>query len=371
MIKKKILIVSRYFYPENTPRAFRTTELAIEFVRQGHNVTLLIPKSKKIHPEFEQEQQVLIKDFGALRWKSPDFGKSKAGRLLTRAVFRFLSLGFEYPAIELMFKVNKALKKEKGYDLLISIAVPYPIHWGVALARSNSHPIATTWVADCGDPYMGCKTDSFRKPFYFKYVEKWFMRKTNYISITKESFKCNYYAEFHNKIAEIPQGFRINTTIKTKKQSKNKTPHFAFAGTLMKGTRDPKKFMTYLASVQKPFLFTIFTKQHSLVAPFREKLGGKIEILDYIPREDLLVQLSKMDFLVNFEYDPLTQSPSKLIDYAITKRPILNIISANFNPEAIDEFLDGNYRLQMKLPDLENYKIENVVKKFLALDENQ
>ena len=34
--------------------------------------------------------------------------------------------------MELMFKVNKGTAKEEGYDLRVSIAIPFPIHWGVA-----------------------------------------------------------------------------------------------------------------------------------------------------------------------------------------------------------------------------------------------
>ncbi|MCK5338692.1 MAG: hypothetical protein KAJ50_07770, partial [Bacteroidales bacterium] len=92
---------------------------------------------------------------------------------------------FEYPAIEEMFKVKKILKNENGYDLLISFAVPFPVHWGTAWARTKNHEIAKVWVADCGDPYMGNTNDSFRKLFYFKYPEKWFCKKTDFITIPK------------------------------------------------------------------------------------------------------------------------------------------------------------------------------------------
>jgi len=54
-----------------------------------------------------------------------------------------------------MFKVRKILKYEKDYDLMISFAVPYPIHWGVAWSITKKHKISEVWVADCGDPYMG------------------------------------------------------------------------------------------------------------------------------------------------------------------------------------------------------------------------
>ena len=48
----KVLVVSRAFYPTNSPRSFRTTELAIELSKQGYNVTVLTPKLE-MHNEFE------------------------------------------------------------------------------------------------------------------------------------------------------------------------------------------------------------------------------------------------------------------------------------------------------------------------------
>ena len=35
-----IVIIAPYYYPIPVPRAFRATELAQEFVRRGHNVTV-------------------------------------------------------------------------------------------------------------------------------------------------------------------------------------------------------------------------------------------------------------------------------------------------------------------------------------------
>jgi hypothetical protein len=42
-MKKKILIVSSSFHPEQAPRAFRVTELAKEFSKKGHEVHVLTP----------------------------------------------------------------------------------------------------------------------------------------------------------------------------------------------------------------------------------------------------------------------------------------------------------------------------------------
>ena len=90
-MKKKILIVSRSFYPENSPRSFRTTELAKEFARQGHDVTVFTPSVKE-HREFEQEHGVLIKDLGHPKWRSIDLKGSGLNFLFRRAVKRFSGL---------------------------------------------------------------------------------------------------------------------------------------------------------------------------------------------------------------------------------------------------------------------------------------
>lgn len=366
--RKKILIVCRYFYPEITPRAFRASELAKELALQGHEVFVLTPK-KEIHAVFEKQNNLIIIDLGQLKWRVPDFGHKGIGYVLTRMAVRFLQLSIEYPAIELLFKVRKSLKKLNGFDLLISIAVPYPIHWGVATTWSKSRKPAKKWIADCGDPYMGDRTDSFRKWFYFKYIEKWFMKKADFISITKDSFKVNYYKEFHSKIIEIPQGFRFDN-IALSEYKPNKIPHFAFAGGFIKDIRDPRKFLEYLTTLNDvEFKFYIYTKSKEFIVPYRERLKDKLILMDYIPRAELITNISIMDFLVNFEFDPKIQSPSKLIDYAIAKRPILNITNEKFDVTTINQFLSGDYTNQFIVENINQYRIENVADKFLKLCE--
>jgi len=366
MGKKEILIVCRSFYPENTPRSNRATELAKEFVRQGHIVTVLLPKKPDVHDLFEKENNLVIKDLGTLKWKNFNFGKSKIGYLLNRAAFRFLYLAFDYPNLELMFLVKNALKYEKGYDLLISIAVPYPIHWGVAKVWNSKQSIAKTWVADCGDPYMGCTTDNFKKWFHFKYVEKWFMRKANFISIPVESARQAYYPEFHKKIKVIPQGFCMKPIELINEPVQNQTKTFAYAGSFIPGMRDPRYFLDYLATLTIDFCFIIYTNKPDMLKAYESILGEKLKIKSYISREELLAVMAKMDFLVNFDNNTQTAVPSKLIDYAITGRPILNIENP-LKTNVIDRFLAGDYSNALEINNIDQYRIENVCDHFLSL----
>lgn len=275
---------------------------------------------------------------------------------------------FEYPGIEELFLVKKALRSENKYDLMISFAVPYPVHWGVAFSKTKSNPVATTWIADCGDPYMGDVLDSFRKPFYFKYLEKKFCRKADFITIPVETARDGYYTEFHEKIKVIPQGFLFNA-VKTQGTIRNKVPRFAYAGGFLKGIRDPEAMLEYLCRVKTPFEFHVYTNKPELLIPYKELLGGKLIISEYIPREILMEILSKMDFLINFDNNTSRNIPSKLIDYSIIGRPVLNITN-DFSGNDLFEFLNGNYEKKMLLPDPWDFHITNIAKHFLQLIES-
>jgi hypothetical protein len=357
-------LVTNAFFPEISPRSYRATELAKEFCRQGHEVIVISKFRDHNYSEFLAECPINLKMWA--RSKFPEIPQPQNGimSVINRLTSRILSVLFEYPGIEDMFRVRKNLRIEEGYDLMISFAVPYPVHWGVAWSRRRNHRIAEVWVADCGDPYMGDILDTFRKSFYFGYMEKWFCRKADYISIPIETAKSAYYKEFHEKIKIIPQGF--NFEIPKNKSVMNDMPTFAYAGSFIPGARDPEQLMKYLFCLDIPFRFFVFTNQSELLNEFREKLKGKLIISDYIARGELMKLMNTMDFLVNFDNNTNLNSPSKLIDYAITGRPVLNIEKV-FKSEYLLEFLKGDYRNKMQLPDPEVYHIKRISNDFLNL----
>jgi len=366
--KKKILIISRSFYPHNSPRSFRTTELVKEFSRLGHEVTLLTHKIDKVHSEFESQYNVKIKDLGKRFLPRIKIGHgNKFLNIFKRLLRRGLILLFVYPDIELMYLVNKSLKSEFDYDLLISIAVPHTTHWGVALSRNNNHQIAKIWVADCGDPFYLNIHDTFKKLFYLKYLEKWYSRKADYISIPFEGLKKYFFKEFDDKYKIIPQGFNFDNIKIFDGEINNKDTTFAYAGGFIKESRDPAKFFDFLLTIEKPFKFIIYNEQKEFTDPYKTKLGDKLVLRNYIPREKLIYELSKMDFLVNFEYNPTNQAPSKLIDYSFTKRPILLIKNESFDENLIKDFLLKNYTNQFIIDNIDRFNIKNVAQQFLEL----
>lgn len=362
--KRNILILSSSFEPQNSPRSFRTTELAKEFARQGHNVTLLTPRVEPQHSKLEVEFGFTIKDLGQPTWMDIQIKGSGVMYWVRRISRRLASWLFEYPNIEWMGKVKRALRHENGYDALISIAVPHPIHWGVACVWGKGHSIAKVWIADCGDPYMGQENDTVRPPFYFKYVEKWFCRKADYLTVPTIGAVKGYYPEFHDKIRVIPQGFRFEDYQDLDSKSRSEKLTFAYAGVFIPGRRDPSEFLEFVTSSTVDFEFHVYTATPGLVVPFAQKNPDRIKLREPIPRRELLRKLANVDFVVNFDNVGDAQTPSKLIDYAILQKPILSVRTGALPIDQLNQFLNRDFRQSYSVDDPDQYRIENVATKF-------
>ena len=371
MPAKKYLIVSRSFYPANSPRANRTTELAKELCRQGHQVTVLTPH----HPdqnEMAKEYGMMLVDLGQDRLPAIPTQFRGRSSLLLRALSRGLWIALDYPSLELAFRVPRALRRIEHHDVLISIAAPHAVHWGVARAFGRSEKPADVWLADCGDPFMGQENDSFSAAFYFKYPEKAFCRRADAIAVPVDGAREAYYPEFRDKIHVIPQGFRFEdyAHLESIEPVDDGVARFAYAGLFIPGRRDPTRFLQHLVARKEPFEFHVFTKNPALVTPFAER-DSRIILRDFMPREDLLGELARMDFLVNFENAGARQTPSKLIDYWLCRRPILNLKSDGVPGAVIDRFFRADYRDALEIDRPERYDICNVAAAFDRLADTQ
>ena len=92
---KRILIVTRFFHPDITPRAFRAYELAKEFSRQGHDVTVLTTKREFDYSYIEQRFGFCVQ---AIAKSEPDQiqgdGLKRVMRFILKCLFRNQSILF-------------------------------------------------------------------------------------------------------------------------------------------------------------------------------------------------------------------------------------------------------------------------------------
>lgn len=352
-------------YPLLSPRAFRTTELAKQFGRSGHDVVVYAVLGDYDYSLFEKEYGIKVKPINMVLSTFNSVGKSRYN-LLDKILFHLFHWLIEYPDIEFCWKVPQILKKEKNVDLLITIAVPHPIHWGAAIAKrlfKNDFP--KKWISDCGDPYMGSAVGQ-KHPFYFKYVEDFWGRETNFVTIPLKEACVAYRENVQNKIRIIPQGFDFSK-IELADKVDDAIPHFAYAGSIYKGQRDPSSFLAYLCELEQEFVFTVYTKNSQFYQYYKEKLGEKLVVKPYVERRQLIYELSKQDFLINLVNPSSVQSPSKLIDYLLTRRPIVDISTPFVEKNAVERAFHGEFDRKYESVDIQQYNIVNVADKFLSL----
>lgn len=367
----KVLLITAAFYPGNSPRSFRATELARELARQGHHVVVATPDQGNIHREKSIEWKLVIED------KAPEISAALRSRYFTNPMFarignRLAEWVFEYPDIQYYGWAKKIATLYSGFDLMITIAAPHAIHWGVAASiHATKHKAAGTWIADCGDPFMGSKMNALPKMPWFAFFEHRFCQMTDFITVPVQEAVPAYYPAYRYKIKIIPQGFNFEESTGFRKEYvKNQIPTFGFAGSLSPNKRDPRKMLEYLIKARRPFLFVLYTNAAHLVNSLADKSDGRIIVKPYIPREELIGELSTMDFLVNFENEVSEQVPSKLIDYYLMGRPVVSIHADTDFDVVLRSFLDGDYSNAMTYSNPDEYNIVNVANKFLALSNN-
>ncbi len=364
----KIVIISSVIFPRQSPRSFRATELAKFFAKQGHDVYLYAVLGKYDYHEFEKNTGIKVCSLGKVHFVTLNSDGYVRNNAIDRLLKRMLGNSLEFPGIELLWKTKKVVSQLRNVDLLVTIAIPYPIHWGAAWAKKK-YPLSfpKVWVSDCGDPFMGNSVGKAH-PAYFQKIEDFWGQQTDYISVPLVEAKQAYSKKVQDKIRVIPQGFDFSNVKIDKCFKENDVPRFAYAGAIYPGYRDPTKMLEYLCSRNDiNFEFIVYTKNHVFFEKHKSILGEKLIIKDYVPREQLLWELSQMDFLVNIKNNSSVQSPSKLIDYYLTGRPIIDITTEYKEEVVFEEFLSKNYVHQHIKTDISQFDINNVGQQFLQI----
>ena len=359
----KILIISANTYPLKGPRPFRTQELSEELVRQGHDVTLYTVHGDMNYSEYEEDTGVKMRNIPTCFPVGGNDGKNRYN-LFTRFINHYFQRLLLFPEIEFHFKVDSIIQTEKKADLLITIAYPHSIHTGAARSKKR-HPSSfpRIWIADCGDPFF--LNPFIKAPKYMEKYERSWCEACDYIAVPTEGSKEGYFPEYRDKICIIPQGFDFSKT-PVAEYKKNDVPTFVFCGSVYPGKRDVRSFMDFLLKWNHPFKFKLLMLS-PLDAHYETESNHQIEYIIGKERKDVIWECSKADFLINVKNPNSSQTPSKLIDYGISGRPVLNISNDFCEKEQFEAFCQGDYNHRLVLPNLEQYKIENVVAQFINL----
>lgn len=341
----KILIISYFFYPDINARSFRATELAKEFSRTGHSVTVLTKEPARLEG---------IEIIAPLK-KDTFFNK----------LFNKKTLSFAWDVVA-------TLKRRSEFDLILSIGLPISTHLGTYFYRIINADKTVTTVADYGDPFY--PTFEGTKKTIVKYLEKCILQKFDFITVPIQEALPIYRelkpAEF---IKVIPQGIDYKN-IQISTAPDNTTVTFAYAGIFYEHLRNPKVLLDYLAHKDEDFRFIIYTdlgnpQNMSLLNPYREVLRHKLILHDLVKREQCIFELSKADFLIYQENTTSGQKSSKIIDYLITRRPIFTFDQDHFSSQEFELFFhkQDHTDITSYTDTLKTYDIAHIAQEFLTL----
>ena len=159
-----IVIISRTIFPLLSPRAFRATELATELAKRGHSVTLYAVLGQFDYSNFQKETGIIVKNIGKMWFATDDSEGNFRYTIIDKILYHTFHRFIEFPDIEFTLRIPSILRKENNCNMLITNAVPYPIHWGAALAKTILPKVKfpQIWISDCGDPYMKNPLDKKR-----------------------------------------------------------------------------------------------------------------------------------------------------------------------------------------------------------------
>lgn len=358
-----ILIISNHAFPAQGPRAYRTTELSERLAKMGHRVVLYTVQGRYDYSTYEETTGVIRRDIHP-KWATFANDGSHRYNIFDKFMYHYFNRLLMWPLCEFHYSVEKIIQDNPNMDMLITIAYPHSIHSGAARAKKR-HPqiFPKTWICDCGDPYM--LNPFIRPPKYMRKFEEMWCSMCDYITVpTKDSYK-GYYEQYWSKIRIIPQGFDFNKT-PVAEYRVNPVPTFVFVGTIYPGVRDPRSFMDFLLSFDKPYKFKVMT--HSpLDERYLIESKGQIEYIVGKGRKEVILECSKADFLINITNPNKIQTPSKLIDYGISGRPILNVDNDYVDFTHFIEFYNKDYSNKYIIDSLDTYRIENVANQFLQL----
>ncbi|MBQ0087066.1 MAG: hypothetical protein KBS72_05230, partial [Bacteroidales bacterium] len=132
----KITIASSCFYPDVHPRSFRSTELAKEFARMGHNVSVVFFVN---HHDFNYDEfgdkynlsLIPVDVFSATRVADVANHRKTYAFKLKRFLIEYFIDGYFFKYSRQICNTFMRLNCIEEADLIITMSTPFSIHYGL------------------------------------------------------------------------------------------------------------------------------------------------------------------------------------------------------------------------------------------------
>jgi hypothetical protein len=360
-----ILLVCYAYFPELSPRAFRWTAIAEELVRLGHRVEVVSASGTsragyecihgvKVHRtgsnmrewirRWLRLQATVTPADSAWRLGASASMQSKVGQFLEWA-YRHTLRKILWPDFAAMWyftalKRARALVQHGRPDAVVTVSLPYTDHLiGKALKRRYG----IYWLVDIGDPFSFMTETPVNNTVLFRSLnarsESSVLALADAITVTTEGTRQEYWRCFRaiekSKIKVVPPLFsppKITNSLEFS-DSESRDIRLVFAGTLYRRIRNPAALLQFfrrlLATRLGPQLelhfYGVINDCQPYFDAYSDLIDSTVFIHGLVPRAQAVRAMQAATVLVNLGNATPYQLPSKLLEYIMLGKPVLNI----------------------------------------------
>ena len=353
------------YFPELSPRAFRWTAIAEELVRLGHQVVVICGSSNS-RADFECVNGVEIHRTGSKarelvkRWLSlgatvyPTHPSTIIKAHVSTKIWlgQLVKLAYNYTVSKIIWpdfaalwyfsalKRAIALQKNSRSDVVVTVSLPYSGH---LIGQSLKRRFAMRWVVDIGDPFSFMTKTPVNNIALFRGLnaksESSVLALADMVAVTTKETRFEYLKCFPNleqtKIVVVPPLFsppKSADGLAYSYADSNKI-RLVFAGTLYLSIRNPsallkffqKMLATSLAEQLELHFYGVMNDCHQCFNDYTDLIDSKVFIHGLVSREQAVSAMQNATVLVNLGNSTAYQLPSKVVEYVMMGKPVLNV----------------------------------------------
>lgn len=411
-MKKKILIITYDFFPDNSPNTYRWLNVLKEW-KEKTNIEIFVISSQKNNFENYEEHdgiyiyrtqnsilKILNKKLKNHNIQPVQQDDIKKGKSIVRIIYDLTWTNFYFPDFAFLwqkpaYKMAEKLIAEKNIHNVITVSWPFSDHVvGYKLKKKYN----INWIADTIDPfYLSSAVNNaslYRK--INKLYENKILSKANAISLLTDKLKKKYseiYPSLRDKITVNHNVFVPYTIPENQKSIEKNSTVLVFVGTLSPITRSPESLLSIFDGLvklnmdnDKNLELHLYGNLESCANDFIKYdylIGKNLFLHNFTSREKITRILQNADAVVNIGNKNAFQEPSKIVEYVFLKKKILNICSI-FDDTSKEMLV--NYPLHLNLfpqdcnsnevllttlsfinnsIDVQNVSIDNIIDKYL------
>jgi hypothetical protein len=350
----KFLIINYYWEPMVDAHAYRWPQIVRGLSSMGHSVEIITSRIEGLG-RLDSSGGVQIMRVGLWSAKNSRVMNEQILQRKQLGIFRLFLRKLKLLAIRIYshlywpdplwhwmpsLLLELCKRRTRGYDYIISYYPSLTAHIGAYIYVKFLSRNEIYWIADYGDPFSVSHEWSANNKCIYQRINYWMDSKiysgSNVFAVMNDETFARYSKLFNgsSRILKVNHLAPEMPMIYSRKQSKTLT--LVYVGSFHKQVRDHLllfEFSKLLMSITK---FDLIIELYGPIdywlgieLPANVRLNGKVS------RDKAIGLLCSADLLINVNNSTILMTPSKVVEYIATRRPIINIggdLSKTYEP---------------------------------------